>query len=80
MTSLILESYVYGNRPIDKAPQSTTKPSKAPVAAQKDDAVQVGITVTKDGDFAEWYIQTVMKGELCEYYRFAHCYPHRQAD
>ena len=55
--------------PIDKAPQSTAKPSKAPAAAQKDDAVQVGITVTKEGDFADWYTQVVMKGELCDYYR-----------
>merc|ERR1719445_2502339 len=35
---------------------------------------KLGLSVKKDGDFAEWYSQVVVRGEMIEYYDVSGCY------
>lgn len=43
-------------------------------AAKIAEAELIGITVRKDGDFADWYQQVLRKGDMLDYYDVSGCY------
>jgi len=60
---------------------TTPQKEKAPKADKKkkeenkdDDLHLLGITVTKEQDFANWYTQAITKSEMIEYYDVSGCY------
>ncbi len=48
---------------------TTKKTSKADA-----DKALVGITVTKEEDFPNWYQQVLLKGDMLDYYNVSGCY------
>jgi prolyl-tRNA synthetase len=59
--------------------QKEKKPQKVKEEVKKDEEVHLlGITVTKEEDFAHWYTQAITKSEMIEYYDVSGCYILRQ--
>ncbi|KAK2742927.1 ribose-phosphate pyrophosphokinase 1 [Myotisia sp. PD_48] len=53
-----------------EAKQSTTKSSKKKIEG----AALIGIDVAKDDDFASWYQQVLLKGDMLDYYDVSGCF------
>lgn len=59
------------------APASAPAEKKAAaskVDAKIEDAKLIGITVDKEKDFSNWYVQVVVKSEMLDYYDVSGCY------
>lgn len=58
---------------------SKTEAKKPPIKAQtqsakNEDAELIGITTKKEVDFATWYREVLVKGEMLDYYDISGCY------
>ena len=62
--------------PIGKSEAKTTPTSKAGGGKKKktEGAALIGIDVSKDVDFSEWYQQVLLKGNMLDYYDISGCY------
>jgi WHEP-TRS domain len=64
-------------KPKEAKPKEAPKPKKATAT---DDAsalkkqTRLGLEVTKEDNFADWYLQVITKGEMIEYYDVSRCY------
>lgn len=58
--------------PVVPSPAKPTAPSAGD--AKIDGAVQIAIGIKKDVDFAAWYTNVVIKGEMIDYYSVSGCY------
>lgn len=56
-----------------KAPKAAPEKAQAEKADSKEPH-QLGLTVKKDENFAEWYTQVIVRSEMIEYYDISGCY------
>ncbi|KAJ2159463.1 hypothetical protein GGF46_003007 [Coemansia sp. RSA 552] len=64
-----------GSAPAQRAP----KPAKKAVKIETTGTEKLGIEYLKEGDFAKWYQEVVVKAELLDYYDVSGCYILRPA-
>lgn len=62
-----------GGKP-EKAAKGAKQPKKEKAKKGDEDTHLLGVTVTKEEDFASWYTQTITKSEMIEYYDVSGCY------
>lgn len=55
-------------------PEKKQKVQKKEKKEKDEDLHELGITVTRDEDFSQWYSQTITKSEMIEYYDVSGCY------
>src|SRR3954463_673146 len=58
-------------KPEAKMPQAKAGGGKK---KKMDGAALIGIDVSKDTDFSEWYQQVLLKGDMLDYYDISGCY------
>lgn len=62
------------NKGIGKA-ESKTGPTAAKQPKKKiDNAALIGINIAKEDDFAAWYQQVLLKGDMLDYYDVSGCF------
>ncbi|KAL2429666.1 Bifunctional glutamate/proline-tRNA ligase [Exophiala dermatitidis] len=62
-------------KPIGKAEAKLPQGGKAGKSKKKmEGAALIGIDVSKDVDFSEWYQQVLLKGDMLDYYDISGCY------
>ncbi|EER45770.1 prolyl-tRNA synthetase [Histoplasma capsulatum var. duboisii H88] len=54
--------------------ESKNKPSQKAPKKKTDGPALIGIDVSKDGDFAGWYQQVLLKGQMLDYYDVSGCF------
>lgn len=52
----------------------TKKPAARPAKKKIDGAALIGIDVAKEEDFASWYQQVLLKGDMLDYYDVSGCF------
>ena len=63
----------------DAKPAKAGGPKKGPAGVAKDagkveDAHELGLTFTREGNFPKWYEQVIVKSEMIEFYDISGCY------
>jgi prolyl-tRNA synthetase len=59
--------------PKEKKPKAPKAP-KAPKEKGQKKETGLGVSASKDGDFAAWYTETIVRAEMIEYYDISGCY------
>lgn len=54
--------------------ESKNKPSQKAPKKKTDGPALIGIDVSKEGDFAGWYQQVLLKGQMLDYYDVSGCF------
>lgn len=62
------------NKNENQKPEKPSSQKGGKEAGKKKDTSLLGVGATKEGDFSEWYTNTITKAEMIEYYDISGCY------